>query len=396
MRAYKFRLYPSEAQEKELNRHLWIEKNLWNTLLEKTKEKYEKEQTFLSVKEMREYAKGQGLYSQAAQSVVQNLDRSLKAKIRAKRKGLKWGFPRFKSFDRMRSILYPQSGFSLDKKLDVSPFGEIPIVRHRMMKGKIKTLCLKRELSGKWHAIFTVEQEPPTPRVNHGPAVGLDLGLNRLATLSDGKFIENPRIFRQFERKLAQEQRLLSKKRKGSHNRAKAKKRVALVHEKMANARKDYLHKTANRLLSNYSKIVMEDLGIKEMAEEGHGKGIHDASWGMFTHMLCYKAASAGSEVVLVNPKNTSKECSGCHAFVQKGLWERTHHCPSCGLVLDRDINAAINILTRATAGMAGNRRLLGAGGAPSAPRADAGSNACGDEAKLSSLKQDATRFSGW
>ncbi len=377
MRAYKFRLYPSKAQEKELNHHLWIEKNLWNILLEKTKEKYENEQKFLSVKEMREYAKGQGLYSQAAQSVVQNLDRSLKAKVRAKKKGQKWGFPRFKSFERVRSIFYPQSGFSLDKKLKVSPFGEIPIIRHRAMKGKIKTLSLKREASGKWHAIFSVEQEPQIQPANAGPAIGLDLGLNRLATLSDGKIIQNPHNFRKLEQKLAAAQRRLSRKLRTSHNRRKAKKKVALVHEAVANARKDYLHKSANWLLSNYSKIVMEDLRINEMAEEGHGKGIHDASWGLFTHMLCYKAASAGSEIVFVDPKDTSQECSGCHFTVQKGLWERIHQCSVCGLVLDRDINAAINILTRATVGMAG-------------------SNACGDGVIAPSLKQDATRFSGW
>ena len=374
MKAYRFRLYPSKTQEEMLKHHLWIKKELWNIILERIKERYEKTRTFLTINEMANLVKGTELYSQAAQSVFRDLDKSLKAKVSAKKKGQKWGFPRFKSFERVKSIHYPQFGFSLDKKLKVSPFGEIPIIRHRVMKGKVKTLTLKREASGKWYAIFIVDEEPQTPKINTGPAVGLDLGLNRLVTLSDGKLIKNPHNFRKFEEKLAQTQRNLSKKRKGSHNRCKAKRRVALVHEKLSNVRKDYLHKSANWLLSTYSKIVMEDLRINEMAEEGHGKGIHDASWGIFTNMLCYKAASAGSEIVFVNPKDTSKECSGCHSIVSKNLWERTHHCSSCGLVLDRDVNAAINILARATAGMAG-------------------SNACEDETIIPSMKQETPAF---
>ncbi len=374
MRAYCFRLYPSKAQEKELAHHLWLEKNLWNSLLEKTKNKYDEEGKFYSKTELQLMVKDSGLYSQSAQAIAHRLHRAIQAKIRAKRKGQKWGFPRFRSFERMRSILYPQSGFSLGEKLKVSPFGEIAIVRHRIIKGKIKMLCLKRESSGKWHAIFTVENELQTPKTNNGPAVGLDLGLNRLATLSDGKIIQNPHHFRKLEEKLAAAQRNLSKKRKGSHNRCKARRKAALVHEKIANARKDHLHKSANRLLSIYSKIVMEDLRIREMAQEGHGKGIYDASWGMFTHLLCYKAENAGSEIVFVNPKDTTKECSRCHSIVSKSLRERVHQCSSCGLTLDRDVNAAINILTRATAGMAE-------------------SNACGDGKIIPSLKQEAAPF---
>ena len=388
MRAYKFRIYPSNKQSQELAHSLWIEKNLWNTLLEKTKKNYDEENEFHSKTELQLMVKDSGLYSQSAQAVAHNLHRSIQAKIRAKNRGQRWGFPRFKSFERMKSIYYPQSGFSLDKKLKVSPFGEISIVKHREIKGQIKTLTLKRESSGKWFAIFTVQEEPTVPKQNRGPTIGLDLGLHRLAALSDGKFIENPHHFKKFEKKLADAQHTLSKKKKGSRNRLKAKKRVALVYEKLANSRKDHLHKSANALLSHYSRIVMEDLSINDMAQEGHGKGIHDASWGIFTHMLCYKATdgswepsvhqspqalvaeSAGSEVVFVDPKNTSKECSRCHLLVKKSLWERIHHCSSCGLTLDRDVNAAINILARATAGMAGCQ-------------------ACGDGVEIPSLNQE-------
>ena len=371
MKAYRFRLYPSNAQEKELIHHLWLGKNLWNALLEKTMNRYDKEKKFYSNSELQEMVKDSGMYSQSAQAVAHRLHRALESKIRAKKNGKKWGFPRFKSIERMRSIYYPQFGFILGPKLKVSPFGEIPIVCHRMINGEIKTLSIKRESSGKWYAIFIVEQEPQIPKVNAGPAVGLDLGLSNLATLSDGTIIRNPHQFRKFEVKLAQARRNLSKKQKGSHNRKKARRRMALVHEAVANIRKDYLHKNVNWLLSNYSKIAIEDLRIREMAEEGHGKGIHDASWGMFIDMLCYKAENAGSEIMFVNPKNTTKECSGCHSIVSKSLWERRHSCSACGLELDRDVNAAINILVRATAGMAGR-------------------NACRDGIKIPSLKQEA------
>ncbi|MCL6088984.1 MAG: transposase [Candidatus Marsarchaeota archaeon] len=299
---------------------------------------------------------------------------SIQAKIRAKKRGLKWGFPRFKSFERMKSIYFPQAGFSLGQKLSVTPFGEIPIIRHRAVKGAIKTLTLKREQSGKWHAIFRIVEEPKPPKLNTGPAVGLDFGLNHLAALSDGAFIENPRIFRKFENMLSHAQQRLSKKCKGSHNRKKAKLKVAQVHEALANARKDHLHKAANALLSSYSRIAIENLGISQMTPKGHGKGIHDAAWATFTHILCYKAASAGSEIVFVNPKDTSKECSRCHSIVSKSLRERTHSCSFCGLMLDRDVNAALNILNRATAGMAG-------------------SNACGDGIKVPSLNQAVADF---
>lgn len=303
-----------------------------------------------------------------------DLRKSLKAKIRAKSRGQKWGFPRFKSFERVKSLHYPQFGFSLNQKLKVSPFGEITVVKHRPINGSVKTLALKRESSGKWFAIFIAEEPLQPPKQNHGPAVGLDLGLSRLATLSNGQVIENPRFFRQKEEKLAKAQRRLSRKKKGGRNRLKAKRKAARLYGAMAHARQDYLHKSANHILSKYSKIVMEDLRVQDMAQEGHGKSINDSSWRMFTNMLCYKAENAGAEIVFVDPKDTTKECSGCHALVQKGLWERTHSCPSCGLVLDRDVNAAINILMRATAGMAG-------------------SNACGDGTMVPSLIQEAVPF---
>ena len=370
MKAYRFRIYPSRLQKKALIQHLSSAKNLWNSLLAKTKEKYEKEGKFYSKRELQLMVKGTGLYAQSAQAVAHRLDSAIKRKVSAKKQGIKFGFPRFKSLDRMKSIYYPQSGFSLAKKLKVTPFGEMAIKQHRAIGGKIKTLTLKRESSEKWFAIFCVEDKTPMPNENRGPRIGIDLGLEKFATLSDGTIIQNPHHLNRLQAKLVFVQRILSYRKKGSRNRQKAKLKIARVHERISNARHDFLHKTANRLLSSYSFIALEDLNIHQLAQKGHGKGILDASWKKFADILCYKAESAGSEVVFVNPENTSKQCSACGTIVEKTLWQRQHTCPNCKLSIGRDLNASINILARATVGITG-------------------SNACGDETAVLSLKQE-------
>ncbi len=371
MKSYRFRLYPSKAQERQLNTHLWLAKNLWNDLLEHSKETYRGFDKFPTRNSLQLMVKNTGLFSQAAQEIAHRVEAGIWRYVRLRKAGKKAGFPRFKSIDRMRSLHYPQFGFSIGKKLKVTPFGEISIVKHRQIEGKVKTLTLKRESSGKWFAIFYSDSEKLPTKANGGPAAGIDMGLEQFATLSDGGIIRNPRHLWKRQDKLALFQRHLSKKRKGSKNRQKARLKVARVHEKVTNCRHDFLHKTANALLSRYSLIAIEDLHSQELSSKGHGKGIHDAAWKMFANILAYKAGSAGCNLVFVNPENTSKECSACGAFVQKTLWDRQHNCHNCGLVVNRDLNASINILKRATAGIAG-------------------SNACGDEAEVSSLKQEA------
>ncbi len=372
VRAYKFRLYPNKIQEKEMHAHLFLSKNLWNDGLEFAKQIYLYYQRFPSRQAYQEISKNSGLYSQVAQNVFIRLDLAIKAKIRCKKNGLKGGFPRFKSIDRMKSLRYPQNGFSLsERKLKVTPFGEINIRKHRELNGKIKTLILKRESSGRWFAILTaVARSATTLKITNGKQIGLDLGLMTFATLSNGEQIKKPKNMQRYEEHLAFKQREISNKKLRSKNRRKAKIRVARIYSKIADARRDWLHKTANNLLSRYSFIALEDLKVQEIAEE-HGKGVGDAGWSIFTNILSYKAESAGCDVMFVNPMNTSKECSDCGTLVNKNLWDRQHNCPSCGLWIDRDFNAAINILKRATAGIAG-------------------CNACEDEAIVSSMKQEA------
>ena len=299
--------------------------------------------------------------------------------FKLRKQGKKCGFPRFKSIDRMKSLHYPQAGFYLDKKLKVTPFGEIAIKKHREIEGRIKTLTLKRESSERWFATFCVEQDKPIPKQNTGNKVGIDLGLIDFAVISDETIIKNPRHLKKYEEKLAQYQRLLSRKEKRSKNMYEAKLKVARLHEKVSNTRADFLHKTSTQLVNDYSLIALEELASRGMSNKdfGLGRSINDAGWNMFTNMIAYKAEEAGCKVVFVDPKNTTQECSSCHEIVKKDLTERMHNCPFCGISINRDLNAARNILKRATVGTTE-------------------SNASGDGTTVSSMKEDATQFIGW
>lgn len=373
MRAYKFRIYPSKKQEMQMKEHLWIAKNLWNELLAYSKDYYQKTAKFPSKSELQLLSKGKGLFSQAQQNVAHKVSNSVFRVFKMRKQNKKCGFPRFKSIDRMKSLHYPQFGFSLEKKLKVTPFGGISIKQHKEIAGQIKTLTIKRESSGKWFAIFCVEQERREPRINDGEKVGIDLGLTNLAVLSNGEIIKNPKILNKYGDKLAMIQRGLSRKKKGSNNRKKAKHKVAVLHEKIANTRNDFLHKISTELVNSYSLIALEELASQDMSKRKKGKEviplgkhINDAGWNMFANMVSYKAESAGCQVVFVNPKDTTQECSNCHEIVKKELSDRMHDCPFCGLVMDRDLNAAKNILIRATEGHSGSQACRGGDSLPS------------------------------
>lgn len=351
VRAYRFRIYPSKAQAAAMRHHLWISKELWNSLLEQVKRAYAETSNFLAKSQLQSLAKKTGLHSQVAQAVAHRLHRALKRFTGMKKNGKHVGFPRFKGLDRVKSLLYPQSGFQLKKKLKVTPFGEICIKKHREINGIVKTLTLKRESSGKWFAIFAVEQALKAFEPNYGECVGVDLGLTSFAALSNGTTIANPRFYQKEEFKLSQLQRELSKRKKDGRNRNKSKLRVARLLEHVANARNDFLHKQSRILVEKYRLIALEDLQTQKMAERRFGKFILDASWGKFASMVRYKAESAGCEVVFVDPSGTTKQCSACGKEQEMPLSQRIYSCSSCDLLLDRDMNAALNILAKATVG---------------------------------------------
>ena len=293
------------------------------------------------------------LHSQVLQDVLKRADKAFQNFFRRVKFGEKAGYPRFKGKGWYDSFTYPQSGFSLsanskgNQRLKLSKIGEIKVRLHRAVQGTIKTCTIKKELNH-WYVCFSCEVEPDILPKTY-KHIGIDVGIEKFAALSDGSLIENPKFLRKSEAKLKHEQRSLSRKKKGSNSRKKQKTKLAKIHRKIKNQRNDFLHKESTKLVKAYDTIVFEDLRIKNMVKNHHlAKSISDASWSRFIEYTSYKAESAGKEVILVNPRNTSQICSGCGNMVKKSLAARTHKCP-CGLVLDRDINAAINILRLGT-----------------------------------------------
>ena len=291
-------------------------------------------------------------FSRIHSQVLQNIAKRIKdgyTNFFARRKaGLKAGLPRFKKYGRYKSITYPQSGFKIEgNRLLLSKIGAIRIRQHRELPEKIKTLMIKRNPSGRWYACFSCMVDAQL-REKPLEDAGIDVGLHSYAVLSDGTSIENPRLYRESEKRLAYLQRRLSCKERGSRNWMKAKTKVAKVHEKVHNRRTDFLHKESRKIVDAYETVYFEELKIGNMVRNHClAKSISDASWGRFIGMIAYKEEESGGELIKVNPRGTTQECSRCGEQVEKTLSDRTHECPSCGLIMDRDLNAALNILAR-------------------------------------------------
>jgi putative transposase len=291
------------------------------------------------------------VHSQVLQNVQVRVDLAYKAFFRRVKRGENPGYPRFKGYGRYDSITYPQSGFHLNAAgthLCASKIGDIPIILHRPLDGEIKTLTIRKTATEKWYASFSVDVEPTVAvTIPHNDrVVGIDVGLTTFCTMSDGTTVENPRWFRNDEKKLAKSQRKLSRLEKGTPERRKQRKIVARIHEKISNKRKDFICKLANNLTNTYGTIVFEDLNIKNMMKNHClAKSIGDAAWNLLISTTVNKAEEAGCTVVLVNPKQTSQICSQCGQIVKKTLSDRIHSCPYCGLSMDRDLNASINIM---------------------------------------------------
>jgi putative transposase len=228
-------------------------------------------------------------------------------------------------------------------------------VFHRAIEGTVKTLTIRKR-GGKWLACFTCEVEAEKlPESNE--SIGIDVGLTYFATLSNGSTVGNPRFFRRDEKALAKAARKQAKTAKRSRARRKANKVLSRIHERIRNRRHDFVHQLARRLVNRYDTIAVEKLNVKGMvsanAKQSHGnhclaKSISDASWSTFRSVLTQKAESAARRLVAVEPAYTSHDCSACGFRVRKKLSERVHACPNCGLVLDRDHNAALNLIQTA------------------------------------------------
>lgn len=354
IKAFKYRIYPTKKQERLLNDTLRLCCELYNAGLQERRDAYrvagisigyqDQQNQLPEIKaERKDLA---SIHSQVLQDVLKRLDKAMQAFFRRVKSGQTPGFPRFRSRARYDSFTYPQGGHKIENnKLVLSKIGHIKIKYHRPIEGKIKTCTIRRSSTGKWFACFSCKVEQ-APLSTNTEATGIDAGLTALLTLSDGTKVEPPKFFRREEKALAKEQRKLAKLPKGSKERRKQRRVVARVHERISNKRTNFAHQTSHWLVLTYGIIIFENLHITNMVKNHHlAKSITDAAWSQIIMFTSYKAECAGGKVILIDPRNTSQNCSRCYKKVEKTLSVRVHNCPHCGLVIDRDWNAALNIL---------------------------------------------------
>ncbi len=358
-KTFKYRLYPNKQQQRLLDQQLEECRWLYNHLLAERRDAWEQRQASLRLYDQQATLPDlksarpalANVQSQVLQNVAVRIDLAFQAFFRRVRTDETPGYPRFRGWGRYASITYPQVpvGCKLDtdtKRLRLHGVGEVKIILHRPIEGTPKTATISRGSTGKWYVCFSCECAEPVPLPETGQLVGIDVGLKTFATLSDGQEIANPRFFRGEEQALAKVQRRLSKEEKGTPERARRRKVVARVHERIAWRRSDFTHQHSRRIVNAFDLVAVEDLAVNRMTHNHClAKSIQDAAWSQFADLLSYKAAWAGRRYVAVNPAYTSQDCSQCGHRQPLSLSDRTYTCPCCGVVLDRDFNASLNIV---------------------------------------------------
>jgi len=355
-KTFQYRAIINKQTETKCNQWLETCRILYNLALEQRISIYRQYRKSISCIDQKnqlpdlkkEFFEFKAVGSQVLQDVIERLQRAFDAFFRrCKNVGENAGFPRFRGRDRYDSFTLKQTGWKIEGRyLYISGVGKFKLFLSRPIEGDIKTVTIRRTSSGKWFVCFSCDNVPVKEMSEAIAEVGIDVGIKEFLVDSTGRSVQNPKFFRHSERILRRRQRALARKMRGSSRRGKAKILVAKAHEKILNQRKDFLHKIANFYVGAYKTIYVEALNIKGMVKNRHlSKSIADASWGKFFEYLTYKAEGADRRVIKVNPRNTSQLCSRCGEKVKKSLSVRTHACPFCGLVMDRDHNAAINII---------------------------------------------------
>ncbi len=360
LRAFRYRLFPNKQQQRLLERQLDECRWLYNHLLAARRDAWEQRQETLRYYDQAtrlpalkaERPTLAEVNAQALQNVAVRIDLAFKAFFRRVKAGEKPGYPRFRGKGRYDSLTYPQvpSGCKLEvdaRRLRVHGVGPVKIVLHRPLDGTPKTATISRSSTGKWDVCVSCACAEPFPLPDTGQQVGIDVGLKTFATLSTGQEIANPRFFRAEEKALAKVQRAHSKLAKGTPERAKHRHAVARVHERIAWRRGDFAHQHSRRIVNAFDLIAVEDVSVNRMTHNHClAKSIQDAAWSQFAALIAYKAAWAGRQYVAVNPAYTSQDCSQCgHRKTALTLADRTYTCSCCGVAVDRDVNASLNIL---------------------------------------------------
>ena len=355
MKAYKYRIYPKKAEKIIIDETIEHCRLLYNRLIEERKISYEKDNTGLNkydqiktLPERKKYISAyNNIYSQVLQNVCDRVDKSYKNFFRRVKEGKeKAGYPRYQGQNKYNSFTYPQSGYYINENiLTLSKIGKVKVKLHREIGGISKTCTIIRK-NDKYYVCFSCEVEerilPST-----GKEIGIDVGIKTFVVGSDGLEIENKKVYKKASKNLRHLQKLVSKKIKRSKRRKAYVKKLSKAHELVSNQRQDVINKTVHYLINNYDVIIHEDLKVKNMVKNHKLAGaISDVSWGkLFESLESAAKTNANKKIIKVNPRNTSKKCSCCGNIKESlKLSERTYNCDICGLKLDRDINAAINI----------------------------------------------------
>jgi putative transposase len=353
IRTYTMRLKVTRKQDEALTRLLAQLCELYNMALQQRIDVWKSHRESLTLyeqfKQLTELRAGVYEYAQGPLKVQRDpllrLDRAFKNFFRRCKSGEKPGFPRFRSRDRYDSFAVDKENFSFENMdMKIVKLGVFRTKTKCHIKGKPLQLQVKRH-GQKWQAQVVCDIGPSPGKVTVRNAIGIDLGLTSLATLSDGREVPNPRWTKREKGRLAEANRDLSRKKKGSKNRARAKEHVRRVHQRIAGLRSSYLTGVAKQIISGYDLVAHEKLNIRGMAQSRYAKSITDAAWSQLIFKLNCEAEKAGKWVVPVDPCGTTQMCSGCGERVPKKIWNREHDCPVCGLSLGRDHNAALNIL---------------------------------------------------
>jgi putative transposase len=356
VKTFQYRIYPTKQQQRALEQTLDACRWLYNHFLESRKTAWEERKETLGIYDQlselpalkRERPSLTNAHSQVLQNVGVRIDLAFAAFFRRVKHGQTPGYPRFRGRDRYDSFCFPQygNGCALDgQRIYLSKIGHVRVVLHRELEGRPKTVCVRRSSNGKWYVMITCEWEPT--RLPELPEpVGIDVGLAAFATFSTGETIDNPRFFRREDQALARAQRRLAKEEKGTRKRRKRRKVVARVHERTRFRRLDFAHQKSRRVVNRFQVIAVEDLSVHRMVRNHClAKSISDAAWGEFLSMVRVKAEWAGRAYIAVNPAYTSQDCSRCGHRQKMPLSDRVYRCPCCHLELDRDLNAALNVL---------------------------------------------------
>lgn len=353
-RTYRYRIYPTKAQRAALEARLSFSCDLYNAALEQRRYAWRAGRPVDHATQCRQlqevWSSGDGPPGMTYFSMRDPIDRLNRTFERFRRRvtaGQKPGFPRFRSRHRYDELMWNGSWSIAGPRLALGGIGHVRVKWHRRLPAK-GTLCVVRvrRQAARWYAgIVIALPEPAHHAQADGPPVGVDLGIQNFAALSNGELIPGPRAYRAAAQQLRKAQRRVSRRTNGSARQRKARLLVARLHQRVRNLRWNHAHQLSRRLVSEFSFIAIEDLVVQDLARGPIAKDIHDQAWMQFLKFLGYKAEEAGVQVIRVQRRRTSKICSACGTSITKPLEERTHRCPDCGLVLDRDINAAKNIL---------------------------------------------------